>query len=227
MSGLDLNRFVEAFDGDATLTERVSALQELLAEDGRVTTRQLVADALVLGRKVSQSLVTRSMSVARTLADTGIAVDGLDSRTVANMVRIVTESKSGGGVKALAAIVKPYTAEVREADDWRDMLAADVDAAWSLIRGGNAPAAQVDESAPDTSEGTDDLGAGEPDGGAIGGGESAVITAERAAEVVRAIAGDVNTGRIDASDELEAAAEAILKAIAGKRAAALALTATA
>lgn len=206
------HNIVEAFDGDDVHAKRVRSLADVLAISPLSTREMMAWVKVTTGTELSQKTVDRAQGVAMALVKAEYDFtgdDGMVSSTVANLVRIRTASpKHGGGSQAVTDLTATYAGDIVAfttvvADYWD--YVTDQRSAPALV----TEAVSQDDS---TEDDTDDTGAGEPDDGAVGGGESSIMSAEKSAAVMREIAGNISAGRIAPTDDLIAAAMAILDA---------------
>lgn len=215
---------VNAFDGDDMYGMQVKSLTAIIAA-APMSSRKIVSWIHeTTGTLISQSTVTRALSVATALlaAEYPLTGDtGVVHSTVANLVRIkIAKPEFGGGSKGLAAAVGFWSGDAVS-------FCSDVAAYWETVtdsRDSVSHGDSVEVVAEDDTEATP--GAGEPDEGPVGGGESSVMSSERAAVILREIAGNVESGRMAPTDELVSAAQSILAAAAAALATVDSTTAT-
>lgn len=220
---------VTAFDGDDMLTEQVRSLTAILSV-APLSGRAIVSWIFdTTGTTLSQSTVSRAMAVAVALAGVNYPLNdesldfGIVSSTVANLVRIRSVvPKFGGGQDGLKAAMVGFTEVVAFCDD--------VAAYWETVQQNrrDGKAAEVEVNHNDSTEDTaTDSGAGSDDtDNSVGGGIPSIMSADKAATVLREIAGNIRAGRIAPTDELIAAAQAILAASVDAFATLDAITAT-
>lgn len=201
---------VNAFDGDDLYGMQVKTLTAIVTAVP-MSSRKIVAWIHeTTGSLLSQSTVTRALSVATALMEAEYPLDGdtgVVHSTVANLVRIkIAKPEYGGGKDGLAVAVGFWTGDVTG-------FCSDVAAYWETVTDSRDNLSHDDSTDVTAESDTEaDSGAGEPDEGAVGGGESSIMSADKAADILREIAGNVTAGRMAPTDDLISAAQSILTA---------------
>lgn len=205
-------RVAAAFDGDDMHAERVRSLAAILSQ-GKMSSRNLVRWVHEnSGHRLSQSTVSRAQGVAQALLDVSYPLDteaGEVTQAIADLVRVRTLA----GATVMSQVAAQWTV-INDLGMFADYVNDEAVAA-DEAKSAAAAEKQEEREIPAADGGVDDgSGAGQDmTGEAIGGGLSAATTADKMAAQLRALAGDIESGRVDATDDLARAAAAVLNAI--------------